>query len=87
MSAELVCPMCGTRFTPRSAGVCASCPLNGGCELLACCPRCGYEVVNPQASRLVQWVRRIRGRAAPQPEPFSENDDELSNNAFPPSAQ
>jgi len=65
MNTALLCPMCGMRFSPRSAGVCAACPLNGGCELLACCPRCGYEVVNPQASRLVQWVQRLRARSAP----------------------
>lgn len=65
MSDTLTCPMCGTRFVPRSGGACAGCPLNGGCRLLACCPACGYEVVDARESRLARWVGRLLRPASP----------------------
>lgn len=59
MSETLTCPMCGTQFVPHENGVCTACPLNGNCRLLACCPNCGYEVVNPRESRLARWAGRL----------------------------
>lgn len=49
--------MCGHRFDPEEHKACGGCPLNDSC-LLACCPSCGYSMVNPDRSRLVSlWTR------------------------------
>ncbi len=55
---EFGCPLCGMRFS-HGGLVCASCPLNAGCEILKC-PNCGYQF--PRSSRLVDWARRLFGR-------------------------
>ncbi|RMF40825.1 MAG: hypothetical protein D6755_13105 [Anaerolineae bacterium] len=54
--------MCGMRFTPHAEGACAGCPLNGGCRLLACCPNCGYEVVDTRESLLARWAGKLLRR-------------------------
>ena len=58
MNEKITCPMCGHEFEPYAGGVCAQCPLNKKCTVLACCPYCGYEVVNPRGSRLARWLNR-----------------------------
>jgi ferrous iron transport protein A len=54
---EFTCALCGTRFTHATL-VCASCPLNAGCEVIKC-PSCGYQF--PRRSRLVDLARRLVG--------------------------
>ncbi len=54
------CPLCGNRFS-HGGLVCASCPLNLGCEILRC-PHCGYQF--PRSSKLVDWTRRLVRRAS-----------------------
>ncbi len=49
------CPLCGNRFS-HGGLVCASCPLNLGCEIVRC-PHCGYQF--PRSSRIVDWARRL----------------------------
>lgn len=61
MNNTIVCPMCGARFQPGEQGPCAQCPLNRNCRVLACCPQCGYEVINPDGSRLARWLNRNFG--------------------------
>lgn len=56
------CGLCGLRFTHGDL-VCSSCALGAGCDLVKC-PRCGYQF--PRGSRLLQWVRRLVGTAAPR---------------------
>ena len=53
------CPLCGNRFS-RGGLVCASCPLNMGCEIIRC-PNCGYQF--PRSSRIFDWARRVFRRA------------------------
>ncbi|RME62911.1 MAG: hypothetical protein D6790_05555, partial [Caldilineae bacterium] len=40
--------------------------MNRNCRVLACCPQCGYEVVNPDGSRLARWLNRNFGLLAQQ---------------------
>jgi len=54
------CPLCGGRFT-HGTRVCGGCPLNAGCEIVAC-PSCGYGF--PRTSRVVEGIRRLWRRAA-----------------------
>jgi len=52
----VTCPLCGARYSEEEGRTChAGCPLERGCQLLAC-PRCGYEV--PAPSRLTRWLAR-----------------------------
>ncbi len=53
------CPLCGNRFS-HGGLVCASCPMNLGCEIIRC-PNCGYQF--PRSSRIVDWARRLVRRA------------------------
>ncbi|MEX2702415.1 MAG: hypothetical protein Q6368_005050 [Candidatus Baldrarchaeota archaeon] len=36
------CPLCGFKFTEKSAKDCINCPLAAKCSLIRC-PNCGYE--------------------------------------------
>jgi DtxR family Mn-dependent transcriptional regulator/ferrous iron transport protein A len=56
---QFTCALCGTRFTHATL-VCASCPLNSGCEVVKC-PSCGYQF--PRRSRLVDLAKRLFGAA------------------------
>ncbi len=72
MNTTIACPMCGHRFAPHQQGVCSQCPLNSNCRVLACCPRCGYEVINPDGSLIARWLNRkftglFHRRGASQP--------------------
>jgi hypothetical protein len=60
---EFRCALCGTRFT-HGRQVCASCPLNAGCELVTC-PSCGYSF--PRRSFVVDWLRRMIRRRERSP--------------------
>ena len=51
------CAMCGHRFDPQEASICASCPLGKGCSLV-CCPSCGYSAPDPARSTLVRLAAR-----------------------------
>lgn len=53
----VTCPMCGTQFDPEQHISCQACPLQSGCQL-ACCPNCGFEMVNVQKSRLARLAAR-----------------------------
>jgi hypothetical protein len=53
----ITCSMCGHRFDPSTYTACHSCPLQSGCQL-ACCPVCGYEIVNPDRSVLARLAKR-----------------------------
>lgn len=53
----LTCPMCGTQFDPDQHISCQACPLQTGCQL-ACCPNCGFEIVNVQKSVLARLAAR-----------------------------
>lgn len=52
------CSMCGHRFNPEENRICDSCPMQSGC-LLSCCPRCGFEVVDPYQSKVGRWLSRV----------------------------
>jgi hypothetical protein len=54
------CPLCGGRFS-HGTRVCGGCPLNAGCEIVAC-PSCGYGF--PRTSRVVEGIRRLWRKAA-----------------------
>jgi ferrous iron transport protein A len=54
---RFTCALCGMRFTHATL-VCASCPMNAGCEVVKC-PSCGYQF--PRRSRLVDLARRLVG--------------------------
>jgi Fe2+ transport system protein FeoA len=47
------CGLCGLEYDPAQNRMCASCPLQSGCEM-ACCPACGYQAVNVQRSVLAR---------------------------------
>jgi hypothetical protein len=47
----ITCAMCGHTYDPQENAACPTCPLNKGCSL-TCCPKCGYESVDPSRSRL-----------------------------------
>jgi Fe2+ transport system protein FeoA len=53
--------MCGTWFD--GATLCDTCPLNGSCRT-ACCPGCGYGVVDGATSTVVRGFRALRRRRA-----------------------
>jgi hypothetical protein len=61
----LTCPMCGTQFDPEQHRSCQACPLQRGCQL-ACCPNCGFEMVNVQKSALARlaarWLKPASGQ-------------------------
>lgn len=60
MSATIVCPLCGTRYTEEDGRSCSpGCPLGRACGLLKC-PACDYEV--PAPTRLTRWLARWLGR-------------------------
>jgi hypothetical protein len=63
--AMLTCPMCGTKFDPDQHVSCQSCPLQKGCQL-ACCPNCGFELVNVQRSVLARLAARWLKQAGSQ---------------------
>jgi len=52
------CALCGSRFT-HGRQTCGSCPLNSGCEVVAC-PECGHSF--PRRSAIVSLLRRVFGR-------------------------
>lgn len=52
------CALCGSRFT-HGLQTCSSCPLNTGCEVVAC-PKCGHSF--PRRSAIVSLLRRLFGR-------------------------
>ncbi|MEW6582244.1 MAG: hypothetical protein AB1416_05750 [Actinomycetota bacterium] len=58
----MTCALCGHLFDPQANAACPSCPLHGGC-LLACCPQCGHDTVDPAGSALVALGARIAARA------------------------
>jgi Fe2+ transport system protein FeoA len=60
---EIVCPSCGFRYDPASAGSCASCPLNSGCPE-TCCPACGYTSIDLGRSWVGRLVSRLGRRRA-----------------------
>jgi Fe2+ transport system protein FeoA len=51
------CALCGHRFDPHAASICASCPLGKGCSL-ACCPNCGYGAPDPGRSLVLRLAAR-----------------------------
>lgn len=53
----VVCSMCGFRFDPDQQEVCQSCPLQRGCQLIRC-PQCGFEMTDPERSKLARWAKR-----------------------------
>lgn len=53
----LTCPLCGTQFDPDLHVNCQACPLQTGCQL-ACCPNCGFEMVNVQRSVVARLAAR-----------------------------
>jgi rubredoxin len=55
------CPLCGFEFDPTVARVCSRCPVQFGCTLI-CCPNCGYQMVDVEASRLGRWLERLLGK-------------------------
>ncbi len=59
----LECPLCSLQFACGEE-VCASCPLNAGCDI-ARCPRCGYSF--PRTSQIVEWVKRLSHRFREDP--------------------
>lgn len=62
--AEITCSMCGHTFDPVMHRGCAACPLQSGCQL-ACCPKCGFETVDPNQSILARAAARLF-RISPQ---------------------
>ncbi|HEX2981716.1 MAG TPA: hypothetical protein VHO48_15755 [Anaerolineaceae bacterium] len=56
----MTCTMCGATFDPAENAACSTCPLHRGCQVV-CCPNCGYTNINPDESRLVQWLHRLQG--------------------------
>lgn len=58
---EITCTMCGHTFDPVQHRGCAACPLKSGCQL-ACCPNCGYEVVDPNQSVLARTFAKLFGK-------------------------
>jgi len=66
----ITCTMCGHRFDPAVHTACRSCPLQSGCQL-ACCPACGFEIVNPDRSRLARLAKRwlLPGKERSIPDP------------------
>ena len=72
---EITCGMCGHHFDPAQHKSCAVCPLQSGCQL-ACCPNCGFEVVDPNQSFLARAAARLF-RTHPQKK---QNMQTLKNN-------
>ena len=59
---DIVCPLCGTRYSETEGRVCHSgCPLQRSCQLLSC-PACGYEV--PAPTRMTRLLSRWFGKQA-----------------------
>jgi len=58
---KITCAMCGYTFDPAQHRGCAACPLQSGCQL-ACCPNCGYEVVDPSQSVLARTFAKFLGK-------------------------
>ena len=57
---DIVCPLCGTHYSEAEGRKCYSgCPLQRGCQLLAC-PACGYEV--PAPTRITRLLSRWLGK-------------------------
>jgi len=54
----ITCSMCGHVFDPSRHVACQACPLQSGCQLV-CCPACGFEMVNPNRSAAVRWIKRL----------------------------
>lgn len=52
------CGICGLRFDPAAHIACAGCPIQKSCQLI-CCPRCGFETVDPGRSTLARLVNRL----------------------------
>jgi hypothetical protein len=59
---EIVCSLCGHRYTESAHTGCASCPINDSC-LLTCCPNCGVSAPEPGSSRLLAAARTLADRA------------------------
>jgi hypothetical protein len=59
--AKIICPFCGYRFDPNESNACRSCPLQRDCQLV-CCPNCGYETIDVQRSKLVNFFTRLISR-------------------------
>jgi hypothetical protein len=51
------CALCGFEYEPVPSCP-ASCPLNGACHFV-CCPRCGYQNIDPSQSSSVKWVNEM----------------------------
>jgi hypothetical protein len=58
--AEMRCPLCGYRFSESELECHTACPFGERCRV-ACCPRCGYQIVRD--SKTVQWIKKILGRS------------------------
>lgn len=54
---SLRCPLCGGEFAADSVACHAGCPIAGHCRVL-CCPHCGYEFPDEEATR--RRLRRLR---------------------------
>lgn len=73
MSTDLTCPMCGHRFEPEAEqSPCSRCPLHrSGCAALACCPVCGYTVVDVRrgwlSARVARWLSVSFQSSNPEP--------------------
>jgi RecJ-like exonuclease len=63
-SPEIICPLCGNRFTTTDLATCQFCADKGKCTLM-CCPRCGYSFPQrPSAGPKSSFWRRLLSRRA-----------------------
>jgi Fe2+ transport system protein FeoA len=57
----ITCSMCGYTYISSQHKACQGCPINQGCSMV-CCPKCGFEMIDPQKSAGYKIVTRIRNR-------------------------
>lgn len=66
------CALCGFEYEPVPSCP-ASCPLNGACHFV-CCPRCGYQNIDPSQSVSVQFVKRFWSKYVERQAPETKRD-------------
>lgn len=66
------CALCGFEYEPVPSCP-ASCPLNGACHFV-CCPRCGYQNIDPSQSSSVKLVKKFWSNYVERKTPETKHD-------------
>ena len=69
---RIQCSMCGLSYDPDQHAACQNCPMHSGCNLV-CCPKCGYQTVDPRRSKLVRLARFFSERRTPEKNSIAQN--------------